>query len=68
MWPTPNTDQVTAKFDFDKSTFTLSIKKAGSIYVGPGNGNGRLRINFAIPGQEDFNELADVNLVTRRSF
>lgn len=63
-----NTDQVTAKFDFDKCTFTVSIKKANSIYVGPGNGYAKFRINFAIPGQDDFNEVVDVNLATRRSF
>ncbi len=63
-----NTDQVTAKFDFDKCIFTASIKKANNIYTGPGNGYGRLRINFAIPGHADFNEAVDVNLVTRRSY
>jgi hypothetical protein len=63
-----NTDQVTAKFDFDKCKFTVSIKKANSIYVGPGNGYAKFGINFAIPGPEDFNEVVDVNLVTRRSY
>jgi hypothetical protein len=62
------TDQVSAKFDLDKCTFTVSIKKANSIYVGPGSGYAKFGINFAIPGHEDFNEVVDVNLATRRSY
>ena len=63
-----DTDQVTAKFDLDKCTFTVSIKKANSIYVGPGTGYAKFGINFAIPGHDDFNEVVDVNLATRRSY
>jgi endoglucanase len=62
-----NTDQVKAKFDLDKCKFTISINKASSIYAGPG-GYAIFGINFAIPGQADFNEITDVNLVTRRSY
>jgi O-glycosyl hydrolase len=56
-----NDGLITAKIDLDKSTFSISVKYADSLYVGPDDVN--VDINFT-----DFNETADVNLVTGRSY
>jgi hypothetical protein len=59
-----NEGQVTAKIDLDKSTFTVSVKNADGLDAGLDDSIVPFGINF---GDDDFNEAADVNLVTRRS-
>lgn len=51
-----NDGLVTAKFDLDKCTFTLSVKEANDLNIGPDDV--QFGINFA-----DFNEVDDVNVV-----
>jgi hypothetical protein len=59
---------VTAKFDLDKCKFTLSIKEVNNINTLPDYPDVNFGMNYGIGDANDFNETADVNLVTRRSY
>jgi glucuronoarabinoxylan endo-1,4-beta-xylanase len=59
---------VTAKFDLDKCKFTLSIKEVNNINALPDYPDVNFGMNYGIGDANDFNETADVNLVTRRSY
>jgi hypothetical protein len=60
-----NTGLVTAKIDLDKCTFTVSVKKADGLDVGLDDDIVPFGINF---GDDAFDETANVNVVTRRSY
>ena len=59
---------ITAKFDLDKCTFTLTIKEVNNLYALPDYPDVNFCINYGIGDANDFNETADVNLVTHRSY
>jgi hypothetical protein len=59
---------VTAKFDLDKCKFTLSIKEVNNINTLPDYPDVNFGMNYGIGDANDFNETADVNLVTHRSY
>ncbi len=63
-----NDGVVTAKFDLDKCTFTLSVKEVNNINTLPDYPDVNFSINYGIGDANDFNETADVNLATRRSY
>lgn len=63
-----NEGVVTAKFDLDKCTFTLSIKEVNNINTLPDYPDVNFGMNYGIGDSNDFDETADVNLVTRRSY
>jgi len=52
---------VAAQFDLDQCTFTVSVSKASSVFAGPADAN--FGVSFGT-----FNETADVNSVTHRSW
>jgi endoglucanase len=60
-----NAGLVTAKINLDKCTFKVSVKKADDLDIGLDDGFVRFGINF---GDDDFNQPADVNVVTGRSY
>jgi hypothetical protein len=63
-----NEGVVTANFDLDKCKFTLSITKAENLNALPDYPDVNFSMNYGIGDANDFNETADVNLVTRRSY
>ncbi|MGD0078308.1 MAG: hypothetical protein ABSB91_06750 [Sedimentisphaerales bacterium] len=63
-----NEGKITAKFDLDKCTFTISIKDANNLETLLDSPDVNFGINYGIGDANDFNETADVNLVTRRSY
>jgi O-glycosyl hydrolase len=60
-----NAGFVTAKIDLDKSTFTISVKKADGLDTGTGDSIVPFGFNY---GDDDFNETVNVNVVTGRSY
>ena len=63
-----NDGVVTAKFDLDKCKFTLSVKEANNLYALSDYPDVNFSMNYGIGDANDFNETADVNLVTKRSY
>ncbi|MGA2092599.1 MAG: hypothetical protein ABSH16_04215 [Sedimentisphaerales bacterium] len=63
-----NVGLVAATFDLDKCTFTMSVKGANNLETLPDYPDVNFSINYGIGDANDFNETADVNLVTRRSY
>jgi hypothetical protein len=60
-----NAGFVTAAIDLDKCTFTISVKNADGLDTGTGDSIVPFGINYQ---DEYFNETADVNVVTGRSY
>jgi hypothetical protein len=63
-----NEGVITATFDLDKCTFNLSIKEVNNLYALPDYPDVNFCMNYGIGDANNFNETADVNLVTRRSY
>jgi hypothetical protein len=59
------TSTITAQFDLDKCTFTVSLSKADSVFVGPADPN--FSVSFDTPNGE-FYQAVDVNRITGRSY